>query len=142
MSRINFGYLLGRGFDHFGKDKDSLDRDINRLRTQALADFKANIGIYQPSLAYTAQALKISLDGEYNDLEKDLLNVIEQQGLPKFVALPSSRFDVPFVDHILAKRFPDTKTLTTSDAYELIKGIYRERKARVSLLTSYLEKER
>jgi len=141
MSRINFGYLnLGKDFDFFGDDIRLLQKNMDYLNSQSKTDFRTKIGVYMPSLAYATPALNISLEGDYVDLEKNLLNVIEQQGLPKFVALPESRLGVPFIDHLLAKHLPSKDTPTTYDAYELIKGIYQREKVEVNLLDHYLEK--
>ncbi len=131
MSRLTFGYHLPFNHDILGIDFRNLQEFLRKTRDETEAALYAGLTTHMDH-----PAARIRLEGSIEPLEKVLMRIVAEKGLPEYIVKPISVYNFKILpDTTIArwKEHPDSPT--TRDAYLLAKDMYRERNIRVASLS-------
>ena len=128
-SRLTFGYHLTGKRSGYGNLLGSQIVDLRAFLNLIADASKTSIQAVSSSHK-DYPALSIRIEGSLGQLEEALTGIIEHEGNPDFVVKPRSnrKMNWPYLDPLLARFNLSPATPTTPDAYNMARGVYKERR--------------
>ena len=126
-SRLTFGYYTsGRGYGNIlGPEIADLRNFLLQVGKSSQVEIFAWFSTQGGSIAWQNNAVRIKLEGKLSSIEEGLNRIVEQEGVPSFVDRPTLPMALHYLPRILTRNVRDVQgTLTTSNAYEIVNGLY------------------